>query len=91
MIAVITENKVRNREAYLPLAKAFAADAANDRGCLGMEVYIKPGEPDKVVFLSRWESKKDFQAHVEGPSFSRHIPGMGAYYIAGTDTFLECV
>lgn len=89
MVLVITDNRVNDREAYLPLAKAFAADAANDRGCHGMEVCVDPEIKDRVVFLSRWETKADFEAHVQGKSFAKHIPGMGPYYISGTDTFLE--
>ena len=31
MVLVITDNRVKDRDAYLPLAKAFAADGANDK------------------------------------------------------------
>lgn len=40
-------------------------------------------------FYLKWDSKDDFMNHVQGPSFAKHIPGMGQYYVAGTDTFLE--
>lgn len=89
MILVITKNTVKNREAYLPLAKAFAADAAYDRGCRMMEVCVDPETENEVVFVSKWETKEDFQAHIQGESFRKHIPGMGPYYVAGTDTVLE--
>ena len=89
MITVITDNRVKDREAYLPLAKAFAGDGARDKGCHGMQVFADPDQTDRVVFISRWDSREDFLAHVQGPSFSKHIPGMGPYYLSGTDTFLE--
>ena len=89
MIIVITDNRVKDREAYLPLAKAFAEDGSHDKGCHGMQAFTDPEQADRVVFLSRWDSREDFLAHVQGPSFAKHIPGMGPYYISGTDTFLE--
>ena len=85
----MTDNKVKNRAEYLPLAKAFAKDAVHDKGCHGMEVYIDQEQKDRVVFISEWETKEDFLAHVQGPAFAKHIPGMGAYYISGKDIFLE--
>lgn len=90
MTTVITDNTVKERETYLPLAKAFAADATqNDKGCHGMEVLVDPEKEDRVVFISKWDSKEDFLAHVQGATFAKHIPGMGPYYVSGTDTFLE--
>lgn len=89
MIVVITKNTVREREKYLPLAKAFSEDAKHDKGCHGMEVCVDPEAEDCVVFISKWDSKEDFQNHVQGTSFAKHIPGMGQYYVAGTDKFLE--
>ena len=92
MTTVITDNTVKERETYLPLAKAFAADAAqNDKGCHEMEVLVDPEREDHIIFISKWDSKDDFLAHVQGPTFAKHIPGMGKYYISGTDTFLENV
>lgn len=89
MVLVITKNTVKDRDAYLPLAKAFASDASHDRGCLMMDVCVDPATVDEVVFVSKWEAKEDFQAHVQGGSFQKHIPGMAPYYAAGTDTILE--
>lgn len=91
MILVITENTVKDRDTYLKLAKAFAEDAKNDKGCHGMEVYINLEKEDCVIFASKWDSKEAFQAHVGGESFSKHIPGMSLYYVSGTDSFLELV
>lgn len=90
MVTVITDNRVSNRAAYLPLAKAFAEDTIKEeKGCLGMEVLVDQDVEDRVVFLSRWEKREDFLASVGGTVFNRHIPGMGPYYISGTDSFFE--
>ena len=93
MICVITDNTIqRSREGSLALAKAFAADAAaNDRGCLGMTVCTDAKRPDHVVFLSHWESEADWNAHVGGATFQKHIPAMGPYYAGGVDTILTQV
>lgn len=89
MITVITDNRVKEREKYLPLAKAFIQDALQEKGCRGMEVFQDMESADRVVFISRWDAKADFEAHVQGNAFQKHIPGMAPYYVSGTDTFLE--
>lgn len=91
MTLVITDNIVKDRDAYLPLAKAFAEDGKTEKGCHEMMVYADPLKKDRVVFVSKWDSKEDFLAHVGGPAFTKHIPGMGPYYVSGTDTYLELV
>lgn len=89
MTVVITENIVKERDTYLGLAKAFIEDAKEDKGCHSMEICINPEKPDCVIFISKWDAKEDFLAHVGGASFEKHIPDMGPYYISGTDTILE--
>ncbi len=91
MITVVTDNRVKEREAYLPLAKAFAKDVLLEKGCQSMEVLRDTEAEDRVVYLSRWDSKADFEAHIQGKAFEKHIPKMAPYYISGTDTFLESV
>jgi len=92
MVTVITDNRVRNRVEYLPLAKAFAEEtAASEKGCCSMEVLVDRDQEDRVVFLSTWEKREDFLASVGGEIFSKHIPGMGPYYVSGTDSFLDRV
>ena len=49
MTTVFTTNVVTDRDAYLPLAKAFAEDViANDKGCHGMQVFVNPEAKDEV-------------------------------------------
>lgn len=91
MIVVITENTVKDRKKYLELAKEFVKDAKKDKGCQSMEVYISLENDDCVVFVSKWDLKKNFLEHVEGVSFAKHIPGMASYYVSGKDKFLELV
>ena len=57
MVVIINDDRVTDVEAYLPVAKAFAADAvANDEGCISMEVLVDPKTPGRVLYLSHFES-----------------------------------
>lgn len=91
MVAVIIDNTVNNVEAYLPLAKAFAEAGSKDKGCIEMKAYVNPEQKDHVFFVTKWESKEDFENHVKGPAFAKYIPQMGPYYVSGKDTILELV
>ncbi len=91
MVFVIIKNSVNNQEAYLPLARSFAADARCDAGCLAMDVLIQPEDRKHVTFVSRWEDVSDFEAHCAGSTFAKHIPGMAPYYEGGTDSIYEIV
>lgn len=90
MVLVITDNRVNDVKGYLPLAKKLAAEAVqNDKGCQYMDVYVDPQTEGRVVFVSRWDTKEDWQAHAQGKTFQDNIPAMAPYYVSGTDTFLE--
>lgn len=91
MTLVVTENIVKDRKIYLQLAKLFVEDTKYDKGCHGMDVYIDLQREYCVVFVSKWDSKKDFLSHIQGNTFAKHISGMSDYYISGIDTFLEKV
>ncbi|MDF2511543.1 MAG: Antibiotic biosynthesis monooxygenase [Herbinix sp.] len=91
MTLIITKNEVNNREAYLKLATAFAAEACHDKGCRDMRVFIDDKEGDYVTFVSLWDSKDDFSAHCQGETFAKYIPQLSPYYVSGTDTFLSIV
>ena len=91
MVLVMNDDQVNNREAYLPLAKAFVEDAKKDKGCIDMNIYVDPEDEGRVVYVSHWESKEDFLAHMQGPAFAKHIPGMGQYFISAKDTILSQV
>ncbi len=90
MIVVINDDRVSDVEAYLPLAKAFAGDAAaNDKGCISMEVLTDPNTPGRVVYLSHFETREDFEAHAQGATFQKHVGELSKYFISAKDTILE--
>ncbi len=89
MVVVINDDRVKDVEAYLPYAKAFAADAvANDKGCISMEVLVDPKVPGRVLYLSHFETEEDFRAHAMGETFQKHLPQLGKYFISAEDTIL---
>lgn len=89
MILVITDVKVKEREPYLSLAKAFAADVSCEKGSQGIEVYVDPKQEDRVVYVARWEQQEDLEAHLHGTAFQKHIPGMSRYFVSSAETVLE--
>ena len=92
MVVVINDDRVSDVEAYIPAAKAFAADAvANDEGCLSMEVLVDPAVPGRVLCLSHFESEEAFRAHAAGKTFQKHLPELGKYFLSAEDTILTVV
>lgn len=89
MVVVINDDRVSDVEAYLPIAKAFAADAVkNDEGCISMEVLVDPKIPGCVVYLSHFESEEAFQKNATGATFQKWLPKLGKYFISAEDTVL---
>lgn len=90
MVVVINDDMVSDVEAYVPYAKAFAADAvANDNGCISMEVLVDEDTPGRVLYLSHFETEEDFKNHSQGSTFQKHLPNLGKYFISAKDTILK--
>ena len=90
MVAVINDDRVSDVEAYLSIAKAFAADAVeHDAGCISMEVLVDPGVPGRVLYLSHFESEDAFKKHAAGSTFQKWLPELGKYFISAEDHVFE--
>ena len=88
-VVVINDDRVSDVEAYLPIVKAFAADAVkNDEGCISMEVLVDTKIPGRVVYLSHFESEEAFQKNATGATFQKWLPELGKYFISAEDTVL---
>ena len=75
MVVVINDDRVTDVEAYLPVAKAFAADSVeNEDGCISMEVLTDPEIEGRVLYLSRFESKEAFLKSTQGAIFKKWLP-----------------
>jgi len=90
MVVVINDDRVTDVEAYLPIAKAFAADAVeHDEGCISMEVLVDPKTPGRVLYLSHFKSEDAFQKNATGPTFQKWLPELGKYFISAEDHVFE--
>ncbi len=90
MVTVINDDRVTDTEAYLPVAKAFAAETVEkDEGCISMEILTDPGTPGRVLYLSHWESEALFRKSVQGETFKKWLPELGKYFLSAEDHIFE--
>jgi quinol monooxygenase YgiN len=90
MVLVINDDRVSDVEAYLPIAKAFAADSvANDEGCISMELLVDPKVPGRVLYLAHWENEEAFRKSTTGATFQKWLPELGKYFISAEDHIFE--
>jgi quinol monooxygenase YgiN len=90
MVVVINDDRVSDVEAYLPVAKAFAADsAANEEGCISMEVLVDQKVEGRVLYLSHFESEEAFLKSTQGAIFHKWLPELGKYFISAEDHVFE--
>ena len=90
MVVVINDDRVTDVEAYLPVAKAFAADAVKyDDGCISMEILVDPDTEGRVLYLSHFESKEAFYKNANGATFQKWLPELGKYFISAEDHIFE--
>ena len=87
---MINDDRVTDVEAYLPIAKAFAADAVlYDEGCISMEVLTDPKTPGRVLYLAHWESEDAFKKNATGATFQKWLPELGKYFVSAEDHVFE--
>ena len=69
MIYVVTTTQVKpeSREAYVKGAKQCVAETRKEKGCIAHEAHISIIDPDRVVFVERWETREDLDAHASTP------------------------
>ncbi len=90
MVVVINDDRVTDIEAYLPIAKAFAAESVKcEEGCISMEVLADPKVEGRVLYLSHFESEEAFRKSVQGAVFKKWLPELGKYFISAEDHIFE--
>jgi quinol monooxygenase YgiN len=69
MIYVVTTTQVKPeaREAYIKGAKQLVAETRKENGCISHEAHTGISDPNLVVFVERWESREDLDAHARAP------------------------
>lgn len=89
MILQIVDNTIKPemKEEYLSAARDFAKDSSeNERGCLGMEVWLDEENPDHVYIISRWS---DQQAMSEAALFLKYKPRLKPCFVGNAATILR--
>ena len=56
-------------DACLAAAKPCIAETVKEKGCISYDVHVSITEPEKLVFVERWESKAHLDAHTQTPHF----------------------
>ena len=65
MIYVVTTTQVKpeSREAYIKGAKRLVAETRKEKGCISHEAHTGVSDPNLIVFVERWETREDLDAH----------------------------
>ncbi|MCV0395123.1 MAG: antibiotic biosynthesis monooxygenase [Rhizobiaceae bacterium] len=48
-------------------AAACIAETRKEKGCIAYELFESLGDPDKLVFIEKWETREDLTAHSKQP------------------------
>lgn len=77
----------KKREAFIEkVKKTGVLDAIRDEdGCISYDYYLSEKDPNELLLIEQWESKKHQQIHIEQPHMERLREFKGDYI---TDTVL---
>lgn len=54
-------------EALREPAAACVAETRKERGCISYELFASLDDPEKLVFVEKWETREDLTAHSRQP------------------------
>lgn len=63
----VTLAKPEHVESVKAALEALIEPVREEKGVLQYEMYCDRNEPRRFVFIERWESYEDFEAHVNAP------------------------
>lgn len=66
VIATITI-KPGSLEALRAPAAACMAETRKEKGCVSYELFSSVADPDRLVFVEKWETREDLTAHSKQP------------------------
>ena len=69
MIYVVTTTQVQpeSREAYIKGARQLVTETRKEKGCISHEAHTGVSDPNLIVFVERWETREDLDAHAGSP------------------------
>ncbi len=62
-VVATTQVKPEAREAYIQGARACMAETHKEKGCVTYELHASVNDPNQFVFVERWETREDLDAH----------------------------
>lgn len=54
-------------EALRAPALACIAETRKEKGCIAYDLHVTLDDPDRLVFVEKWESREDLTAHSKQP------------------------
>ena len=54
-------------EALRAPAAACIAETLKEKGCIAYELFESLGDPERLVFVEKWETREDLTAHSKQP------------------------
>lgn len=69
MIYVIATLTIKpgSLEALRAPAAACVAETRKEKGCISYELFASMDDPEKLVFVERWDTREDLTAHSKQP------------------------
>lgn len=63
-------------------AAVYIAETRKEKGCLGYELFHSLDDPDKLVFVEKWETREDLTAHSKQPHLKVWRDASGPYLVS---------
>ena len=66
-VVATTDIKPEHREGYIAGAKKAIAETRKEKGCIYYDCHSSINQPNRFVFVERWETQADLDAHGQAP------------------------
>lgn len=69
----VMENKINE---FLEVFKGMIEPTQKEKGYIEYEIYQDEEDPALLIVLEKWESKEDFDNHLQSEHFNKIVPEM---------------
>ncbi len=81
LIATLTM-KPGSLEALRPHAEACIAATRQEKGCILYDLHLSLTDPEKLVFVEKWETREDLTAHSKQPHLAKWRDASGPHLVS---------
>lgn len=71
-------------EALRAPAAACVAETRKEKGCIAYELFASLSDPEKLVFVERWETREALTAHSKQPHLAAWREASAPYLVSRT-------